>query len=781
MRFDVLIKNNREVRFVPLFHSLADLLQTQSQRFGSKGAVIGIDVDTGSRTAISYNLLNQLISQLANYLLTLKVKKGDRIAILMENTPEILLFELAAGLIGAATVPLDSKRDTLERKILKLKGTQAQVLFIKSDLPRAELADLKKIVKIVSFSAFTDLQKLTNSQPTKLRTKPVADLESIYLILYTSGTTAQPKGVALTVKALFANAAGIADWQKFTSQDRFNVILPLHHINSTTMTFATLISGGTVVLNSRYSASRFWNIIAQEKCTVTSIVPTVLHDLLMRHDEFKQNKLNVSSLTRILIGSAPVLPAETLKFYQRFQIRVVQGYGQTETALRVTGVPINLTEKEYLQSIKTNTIGVELQNCNVAILKSNGKEAKEKEEGEICIRGPVLAKGYWKNKPATKESFANGWFHSGDLGYYKLLNGKKHFYIIGRIKEIIIKGGINLSPALIEDKLLQNFPDISEISVVGYTDSRMGEEIAAVVVPKKGIKARALENLIVTTAQLGKIKNLSAYELPQKVFIVSELPKTSTGKIQRVEVKKMVAEKFKHMKPTHLFVRQIKPTEAGVLKQALNINNDRWQGLPTTLQEFTARAKNGLLFGVFAENDGLVGSVSCVQLKSNKLNQLKTWDQATAKGTLSNHDPKGDALLCVAISVKSSSSANNSKPTEGPNVKNLQKLAKSKIKGYVESGADYVLSFHKQPKGGLPGAIVWKILENGRPDDKDAMGYNVLMKYPEVPKNHKLIHAKPDSASFMLIEHCLLYAQKHGIKNVIAFSRPAGFRQWLNL
>ncbi|KKS87309.1 MAG: AMP-dependent synthetase and ligase [Candidatus Gottesmanbacteria bacterium GW2011_GWB1_43_11] len=858
----LLVKNGRPITYQPPVKSVFTLLQNHARDLTNHIALSAVNVDTGERTQLTFQQLLNRVVQAAHYLQALGIKKGDRFAILMSNTLEVLILELAGGVISAATVPLDAKRDTFERKLYKLQDTKSQVLFIKAETATAEIQNLARKIKVSVFPNTQAFFKMIEKYPIQPTFEPSADLHSLYLILYTSGTTALPKGVPITAQALLANAEGIAKWQKLTSRDRFNIILPLHHINSTTMSFATLLVGGTIVVNSRYSASRFWQVIDQEKCTITSVVPTIIHDLLTRQNEVNTKSIKNSSLKRILVGSAPVLPEE--RFYEHFKIRVVQGYGQTETALRVTGVPIDLKEAQYKKQVKENTIGAELMNCNVAILKKNGTEAHEKETGEICIRGPIMAEGYLNNKQATQESFHDGWFHSGDLGYWKIHytrhSGKpegriqnpnqdrfpnqvrdklwtsqddklKYFYIIGRLKEIIIKGGVNLSPALIEDALLNNFSEINEVSVVGFPDARMGEEVAAVVVlkrhsgnpdshqtsnevgssiqnPDSGV-ANAPQNDIVKkildAAAQNKISGLSPYEMPKKVFVVDSLPKTSTGKIQRVEVKKLVAEKMKPEKLTYYYVRQIKPQEIEILKKAVEINNDRWTGLPATLHEFRKRAKNGIVLGVFNDSAQLVGSLCYVQMLFNQVKQLKTWREATANGTLSNHNPQGDTLLCVAISItlpnpplqregipplnptlpplnlRGGEEGLNNVTIKQFNNSLLTQLAKQHIQQYANSNLDHVLNFHRKPKGDLPGATVWKILANGRPDDREACGYNVLMKYPQIPKGTKIIHSASSTSSIMLIEHALMFAQKQGIKHVIAFSRPAGFYKWLRV
>lgn len=715
-----------------------ELLDRHARSFPNKPAIIAVNVDTNQTDTLSYSTLSLLVRKAATWLASLGIKRGDRFAILMHNTPEVIILELAGSLIGAASVPLDVKRDTPERMAFKLKDTNAKGLFVKGETDYPTVPNL--IVHTWStMSQFIDLL------PTNPITKTTGTLSDFYVILYTSGTTANPKGVPLSVRACLLNAMGIINWQKFSQDDVFNIVLPLHHINSTEFCLAMLLVGGTIVLNSRYSASKFWHIIHTYNVTNTSIVPTILHDLLTNRIE----SIKTPTLKRICIGSAPVLPEETMRFYNTFGVRVTQGYGQTETALRVAGVPVDTDEKTYRELIKNNTIGTELANNHLAIMDNQNNEMLEGKEGEICISGPILAQGYLRNAPETKKAFIGDWFHSGDLGYWKMIGNKKFFFIIGRIKEIIIKGGVNLSPSAIEDALLKAFPQIDEVSVVGFPDARMGEEIAAVVVSEKRFTLP------------DQIPGLSIFETPKKIFFVDTLPKTSTGKIQRVEVKKIIAKLI-----TYYSVRRIAVNEISVIKRALEINNLRFPSVPSTLEEFIARTQNGLLFGVFGEHDGLVGSLFCVRAFHPE--KLTTWNEA-----VKSQDPKGDTLLCVAISVKSSRHA---KLVHFGSVKvNPEKY----IEEYIRSGRDHVLEFHRQSKGGIPGATVWRILPNGRPEDKESVGYNVLMKYPTINASTNIVRSNAPSPAILLIEHALLYAKEHRIQNVIAFSRPSDFRKFL--
>lgn len=744
MELTSFVKQGKEQVFKPVFGSIAELLEHHKEKFGEKDAIIGVDVESGKESRISYEKLAELAYKTANFLVQKGVQKGDRIAFALENTSSILLLELGAGLLGASCVPFDMKRDTPERRAFKLKDSNAKVFF-------GDEEELKRM--------------LCDSLPRSPYSSPDGgSLEDEYVLLYTSGTTANPKGVPLSLRALFANAEGIIEWQKLSAEDRFLIVLPLHHVNSTTMSLATLLAGGTIILASRYSASRFWDMAVDYSATITSVVPTILHDLLARKEEFSAKNRDVSSLKRILVGSAPVLPEETLRFMEIFRVKVVQGYGQTETALRVTGVPVDLPRDLFLELTKKNSIGKELAFCNVTILTQDGSEAKEGEEGEICIRGPVIGEGYLNNLQETQKTFSGGWFHSGDLGFYRMVNEAKYFFIKGRIKEIIIKGGINISPAAVEDALLKSFPEIDEVCVVGYPDTRMGEEIAAVIKMKQGF-------VDIDEESMKKLENLSPYEWPSKVFVVKEeIPKTSAGKIQRVKVKEMVAGWMAQEQTEHLYCRLIGSQEKEILGKAVEINDKRWS-VASSQEEFEQRAKNGYVIGVFSEKAELLGTLSALQTTQEKLEKVKTWDEATAKGTFQTHDSAGEVMLCVSITVDTKEEIPSIQATPS------QALADAVISDYVATNLDNVIRFHRKPKGGMEKVgEVTKILPRGRPEDAEAMEYNVLIEYPEIGPNAKIVKTKNASPSVLLIEQAMLLSKEKGCSKVIAFSRPAQFR-----
>ncbi len=546
----LLIKNNRKKECKLSISSVFQLLERNSKKFGQKDAIVFVDPVKNSKLIMSHAELFELVQKTIYFLRNkLELKQGDSIALLMNNIPDLLVLNLAAWSCGLIVSPLSTKTDSVKTKIYKINHIKSKCLFV--DLAgvcnaKKQIPKIRKSVKRLAVIDISDksLSELTKNYFGKSVAKYlVKDLTKTGLVLFTSGTTAQPKGVVLTPHSLLANADSIVEWLNISKDERFHLVLPLSHINSIVFSLATFLAGGTAILSSKYSASKFWQIAKVTKATCSSIVPTIVHDLI--NDKKTNTKLvRYLPIKRIQVGSAPVRPDDCHKFYKKFGIRLIQGYGQTETSLRSTGVPFDVNEKVFLNLLEMNTIGTELKYTNVTVLKKDGIEAKEEGEGEICVRGPIIMKLYLKNKKETDRSFKFGWFHSGDWGYFKIIDGRKYYFIKGRIKELIIKGGINISPMAVERALLAKYKTLLDVYAFPYFDKRYGGIVAAAVTLKNGkhkVNQRNFVNKIIKDGKNGLINGISDYQSPSRIFVAKDgFPKTGTGKIQRVKLR----EKF---------------------------------------------------------------------------------------------------------------------------------------------------------------------------------------------------------------------------------------------
>lgn len=475
---------------------------------------------------ISYNQLEKKVHNFASYLLALGLKKNDRVALAFSNSTDLLILSWAAWSIGIITVPLDTKNDTQELYRYKIKITKAKLLITQKEIfETIHKEDFPKI-RIEVFSGL--------SHTSKKDIKWTNDFSHLALILFTSGTTGYPKGAKLSLFNLVVNANGIRDWLKIGSDDRFLVNLPLHHINSTTFCLATLLSGGSIVIPPSYSSSNFWIQASNTQTTFTSIVQSIVYDQLNRESEYKQSAKNLL-LNRIQIGSAPVIAQSALEFQDKYHIPLYQGYGQTETALRVTGVPLNLNKDIYKKVVEENSIGIPMKWADLQIANDKGMLLGENEEGELIVKGDAVMSGYVGEEPA----FRDGYFLTGDIGLFRIIEGQRFFFLTGRKKEIIIKGGINISPTAVENRLKKISSDIDQVYIIGMADDRYGEEIAAILCWKINSDIKESEKRL-KNALLSGSPHITAYETPKYILSVTAatLPKTSTGKVQRIILKK---------------------------------------------------------------------------------------------------------------------------------------------------------------------------------------------------------------------------------------------------
>lgn len=761
------IKNGKLIQPTLPFSSIKELLTNHASTYKEKKALVFIDVDTQKKQTLSYKELLQKVQSLSDlFTHVYRLKKGDAIALHLGNTPLLLLCHLAAWSQGLITVPLDLKRDTKDKKIFKITKTNTK-LIVGSE---SDKEYFYSVLPDIPFIAEKDAKSYKHSSELRSHNQQTPSL-----VLFTSGTTAHPKGVTLTTQNILLNADGIINWLKISSSDIFYIVLPLHHINSTTMSMATLLAGGTIVLSSRYTKSNFFHAIAENACTLSSIVPTICLDLLSEKEQFDIYKPSLTQLTRIQIGSAPVVQNDVKQFHNLYQIPLVQGYGSTETALRVSGVtPWGIADPVFQKLSQENSIGSELKWNNLSVLLPNGDQAGEGEEGEICVRGPILTSGYLNDIESTKKAFYDGWFHTGDIGYWRSSNNNKDFFISGRAKEIIIKGGVNISPLSVEDAILNAFPQIKTCFVAGAPDRRFGEEIAIAIVFHNNVPEQEKKATLETVKE--KVPQLSSYEKPKYSFVVDEdcLPKTSTGKVQRVIIRNYIRHVLMPIWENEKFLfRQLTPFDKNLLDEALVVHNLRWgEGLTIDRKTLDEATSEGIVIAaVEKKNHSLSGILFALRTNSNDILSLsdnfKTYDKATHNMTLRTHLATGDAMLLVSIATK----GDPFKTDALGDKKSLETIAREIIQTYLPS--DPVISFHMKSKAGLrQGASILHVIPGGREKDLSSLGYSVIMQYPpllNIPSVDS--HA---SLGIQLLEASFVYAHTNDIKHIFAYSRPAG-------
>lgn len=753
---------------------LPDNILTFFKDLGKKKAITQIDVDNNTYYSITFADLKKIIANGSYFLRkTLSLPQGSTVSYLLENSPEVIIINLICFFSGLRACPLDVKRETETTASYKLRETNSTVLFFRNSPVFKEFSNKitkNNPIKKYSLDNVSSLKKLFGSK--SISSYNSFNHDNQCLILYTSGTTGMPKGALLSFSNLFYGSYQVGKWFDIKNEDVFYVVLPMHHINSTVFSLATLLAGGSLVVTSRYSRSRFFSDLAKFKVTMSSIVPTINIDLLEQEEEYEKvvSQLRVK---RIQIGSAPVSAAHTTQFVKKYSIPLVQGYGSTETALRVTGVPIDISEKIYEKLLAKNSIGEALSANEIILIDEQEREVtKAGTVGELCVRGKNVMKGYLNRDEETQRAMKNGYFHTGDLGYFEQMGKRKMYYLVGRKKEIIIKGGVNVSPLYIEEQMRVYVPWARDVVAVGFPHYRLGEEIGIVIIPKQIESKKYLEKLN-QDLNAYLVPNLSAFETPKVAILAADkdIAKTATGKIQHIKVKhdfeRRLLDRYCYIGENSRYIfRLITPNDEILFENMIKIHNAAFQqGMQLTKEKLLHRIINGFVLGAFNKDGPMEGMLTGFFTDKEIIMKGKKWIELTAEGTFENSRPKGD--LGLLVSVASVHASKNVSRKKTPRVV----LTKKVLDKYVESGKDYVIRFHKKPKAGFNiGAKVEKYIINGNPKDYQSLGTIVVFAYPPL-KTLQKISFTDDSIGIGLVEAAIKHAKERGKKGVFALSR----------
>jgi long-chain acyl-CoA synthetase len=350
---------------------------------------------------------------------------------------------------------------------------------------------------------------------------PSAD--TLALLMYTSGTTGQPKGVMLSQSNLAAAAQSISAEHRLGRGDRVTAVLPLYHINAFAVTMlAPLAHGGSLVMPPRFSAGSFWDMVIAQRCTWLNVVPTMI-SYLLEGETPPREQLGAVRFCRS--ASAALPPEHHRAFEQRFGIGVVETMGLTETVAPSFSNPIEPALR------KVGSVG-HASGCEARVVDAQGAPLPDGRVGEITIRGPQVTGGYYRNPEATAAAFFDGgWLRTGDLGYR---DADGFFFITGRIKELIIKGGENIAPREIDEALLRH-PAVRDAAAVGIPDRHYGQEILACVMLREGAAASEDELRAFCERELGR------YKTPKLFRFVDDLPRGPSGKVQRLKLTELAA------------------------------------------------------------------------------------------------------------------------------------------------------------------------------------------------------------------------------------------------
>lgn len=508
-------------------------------------------ISTDDGHVLTYGELFSQCNVLGAQFKTLGYVRGDKISVYMPNcqlAAVILLGTMANGLV-ANSVNLMSQPSQL-RHVLWHSDTR--MVFTTRELAeslRPVLNDIDRYIEIVivdtgekivpDFSRDllnqgdeengTDERKMNGSASRtgdglsadqydlNVYDKPEPD--SPALLMYTSGTTGVPKGVVLTHDNLVACAITITQEHRLSSADRVLGSLPLYHINGLVVTLLTpLVHGGSVAMMPRFSVGTFWQDASRHECTWINVVPTIIAYLL--NDKDDRSGLDLGRLRFCRSASAALSPDHLTAFEQRFGLGIIETMGLTETAAPAFSNPYDPAQR------RIGSIG-KPSGTRARIIDAEGVELKNHEHGEIILSGRNIMHEYYKDPERTRESFTqDGWLKTGDIGYR---DDDGFFYIIGRAKELIIKGGENIAPREIDEAVVRH-PSVLDAAAVGVPHPEYGQDIAVYLVLRPDAKYDDAEMRRHCLEELGR------YKTPSKFVVVEDLPRGPSGKVQRLKL-----------------------------------------------------------------------------------------------------------------------------------------------------------------------------------------------------------------------------------------------------
>ena len=471
---------------------------------------------------ISYADLNARVNRLANGLLSIGVKRGDAVALSVGNRIEHLEIIFATAKIGALAIPLDVKWKALELASV-VAALEPRFIILQEDcvaeFDRAkELRDLS-LLKSVLLSSDLGYSGLLHGQSSDEPDVRVEE-DDPFVVMLTSGTTGFPKGCLATQRTFVFHCINNAIEKGLGPHDKAILSSPIYFNAGRSFTLGIIYFGGTMILHERFDAEEVLQTIEREKVTYVGAVPTMCERML---HVLETKKYDTSSLRCLAITGGKVHPAVLDGLKKNLTPNVYRTYASTDSGQMAISKPGDM-------DAKPNSAGRPVWCVDLRIVDDANNPVKVGEVGEIICQSPLATHGYYKNPQATNESFRNGWFYTGDLGYF---DEEGYLFVAGRKKDMVKSGGISIYPLEIES-VIYNHPDILEAAVIGVPDPQWGEAVKAVVVRKPGSQLKSDELIGFCKARL------SAYKVPKSVEFRDALPHTEVGKVNKVKLKELI-------------------------------------------------------------------------------------------------------------------------------------------------------------------------------------------------------------------------------------------------
>lgn len=473
---------------------------------------------------LSYRQLLERGLSIAEQLKAVGVNNNDKVGLLYPNHCDYVAAFFAILLCGAIVVPINPMLKSEEIAHI-LADSEARAIIVHELVSSEVAASLTRgliTATVICFryggatelpTAFITLETAKLARATMSVGKP-ARSEDLAVLVYTSGTTGKPKGAMLSHANLRSAVSMSETFLEFSAQDRFLAVLPLCHIYGLTVVMLALISkGGTLVIADRFEPAVALNLIEEHKITFLPAVPAMYQFMLF---ELQKAKYDLSSLRACLSGAAP-MPLKLFSAVESaFHVPIVEGYGLTESSSIASVNPLHGTQK-------LGSVGVPMPGLQIKIVTGDGSFAERGAAniGEVAIKGPNVMQGYYKSPEATALAFSGDWLLTGDLGY---IDSESYLFLVGRTKELIIRGGQNIYPREVEE-VISRLAAVAEVAVIGVPDQFMGERVKAVIAVKPA------HNLTEDDVKRFCADNLADFKVPRLVEFVQSLPRNSTGKV----------------------------------------------------------------------------------------------------------------------------------------------------------------------------------------------------------------------------------------------------------
>lgn len=498
--------------------NLARRLSSVAAEYADKTAV------KFEHVSYSYGDVDAEVARYSSMLTRLGVSPGDRVAIQLPKCMEFIFLELAVLSVGGIVLPLNSDYKR-EEVFYFLADSGSRFFFTDIDRLRrlqgmaGEFPDVTTVIsgEQEEKGALSLAALLARSDAAYTRAYPTGS-NDIAMIIYTSGTTGRSKGAMLSHGNLIANMVALHETWAWSHNDILLHVLPLFHVHGLFVALhGGLNAGATIIMHEKFDPSRIWDTIDRERCTLLMGVPT-MYQRLVKQWELMEPKPSLASMRLFISGSGPLLASQFNRFEKETGFRILERYGMTEAGM-ITSNPMDPAGR------LPGSVGFPLPGVSIRVVGASGADMPTGEVGEVWIKGDNVFQGYWGMPEKTAESFQQGWFRTGDLGYLDPQD-RGRVFLVGRAKELIITGGYNVYPKEIED-VLESHVSVREAAVVGLPDEDFGERVTAVVSLDRDESAEP-EDLILYCRE-----RLAGYKCPKEVFIVDALPRNAMGKIQK--------------------------------------------------------------------------------------------------------------------------------------------------------------------------------------------------------------------------------------------------------